>query len=214
VDEARDGLGGNAAVYWCCQTAFWIASSLLFRVRAWGVEHVPRRGGALVVCNHESFVDPLLVGAPLSRQMYYMARRTLFEVPGLGWLFRALKAFPVEREGVDRRAMRTAVALMRCGEALAVFPEGTRTSDGEVQRFRAGFTLLASQARVPIVPAAVYGAYAAWPRHRRLPRPGRVHVAYGERMAAPGAGGSERRAAAEEVRRRVMALREGLRAKD
>ncbi|MFW6163758.1 MAG: lysophospholipid acyltransferase family protein [Planctomycetota bacterium] len=189
-----------------------MALPLLFRIRAWGVEHVPPTGGALLASNHQSFLDPTLVGTPLGRQVYYMARRSLFEVPGLGAYLRSLKAFPVERGGVDRRALRQAVTLMRAGQALVVFPEGTRSPGGGVQRFRAGFALLAAQAGVPIVPVAIDGAFEAWPRHRAFPWFGRVRVAYGEALPPLGEGKDERRQAAAEVRRRVVALQEQLRA--
>jgi 1-acyl-sn-glycerol-3-phosphate acyltransferase len=174
---------------------------------------VPPAGGALLASNHQSFLDPVLVGTPLRRQVYYMARRSLFGVPGLGRYMRALKAFPVERVGVDRGAMRQAVALMRAGQAVVVFPEGTRSPDGQVQPFRAGFALLAAQAGVPTVPVGIDGAFEAWPRQRGFPWLGRVRVAYGEPVSPPGQGKGERREAAEEVRRRVLALQEQLREK-
>ena len=190
-----------------------LALTLLFRIRAWGVERVPRRGGALLASNHQSFLDPTVVGTPLPRRAYYMARRTLFDVPGLGRLIRAVNAFPVERGGVNRRAMRTAIELMSRGEGLVVFPEGTRTPDGEVKRFTSGFALLAARAGVPIVPVAIHGAYEAWPRHQRLPRPSPVHVAYGEPLAVAGSGKAAFREAAERVHARVVALQAELKRK-
>lgn len=175
---------------------------------------MPPTGGALLASNHQSFLDPPLVGTPLPRQVYYMARRSLFDVPGLGAYIRALKSFPVGRAGVDRGAMRQAVALMRGGQAVVLFPEGTRSPDGRVQPFRAGFALLAAQAGVPMVPVAIDGAFEAWPRQRRFPWLGRVRVAYGEPVPPLGAGKGERRQAAETVRRRVVALQEQLRHKE
>jgi len=179
-------------------------------MRAWGVDNVPRCGGALLVSNHQSFLDPPFVGSPVQRPLYYMARRSLFDAPCRGWLLRAVGAFAVDRDGADRQAMRTAVGLMRRGEALALFPEGTRTPDGEVKPFRPGFVLLAARAQVPIVPVAIHGAFEAWPRHRALPLPGRVHVAYGAPLAAPDGDRETWRAFAEHVRARVVALKDEL----
>ncbi|MFC1806403.1 lysophospholipid acyltransferase family protein [Planctomycetota bacterium] len=204
----------NSFVYGCGYWTARVALTLLFRIRAWGAEKVPPRGGVLLASNHQSFADPLIVGTPLPRQACYMARRTLFGVPLLRWVIRAVGAFPVDRGGVDRRAMRAAVDLMRLGEAVVVFPEGTRTPDGELKPFTAGFALLAAQARVPIVPVAIHGAFDAWPRQHRLPRPGRVHVAYAEPVGPPGRGKGACREVAEEVWRRVAALQEELKQKD
>ena len=195
--------------YWTCRVLY----PLLIRVRAWGVCNVPRRGGVLLASNHQSFFDPPLVGIPLPRRSRYMARRSLFDVPVLGWLIAGIGAFPVARTGVDRDAMRMAVDVMRGGDSLVIFPEGTRTPDGEVKPFAGGFALLAARARVPIVPVAIHGAFEAWPRHRRLPRTGRVHVAYGEPVGPPGQGKGACREVADVVWRRVVALQEELKQK-
>ena len=191
-----------------------LTMTVLFRARVWGAENVPERGGVLVASNHQSFADPPLVGAPLRRRAHYMARSSLFGVPGLGWVIARINAFPVQRGGVDRQAMRTAIELMRQGQVLILFPEGTRSVDGEVQAFSGGFALLAARAGVPIVPAAVYGAFGVWPRHRPLPWPGVVHVAYGEPLEPPGPGKDACRRTADEVRARVLALHEMLKEKD
>jgi 1-acyl-sn-glycerol-3-phosphate acyltransferase len=184
-------------------------------MRAWGVEHVPRRGGVVLAANHQSFLDPPLVGAALSRQLYFMARRSLFDVPLLGPLIRAVHSFPVERDGADLGAMRKAIRILRAGGGVLLFPEGTRTPDGEVKTFKAGFALLASRARVPIVPAALHGAFEAWPRHRAFPTPGRrISVAYGEALPAPDRDKAACRAAAAEVQRRVAELLEVLKSKN
>jgi len=201
-------------VYSIVQYACKLGYTLFFRYRAWGLDHVPRRGGALLASNHQSFMDPTLVGTPLRRQAYYMTRRTLFDVPVLGWLIRAVNGFPVDRGGVDRAAVRTAVDILARGHILLVFPEGTRTPDGEIKAFRPGFTMLASQAGVPIVPAAVYGAYEAWPRQQVFPHPGHVHVAYGAPVPPPGPGRASRREAAALVQERIVALQEALREKE
>lgn len=187
---------------------------LLFRMRAWGVEHVPRRGGVVVASNHQSFLDPPLVGVAVARPLHYLARRSLF-VPGFGRLLRALNAFPVERGEADLRAIRQAIRLVRDGAALALFPEGTRTADGQVHAFKPGFALVAARGGVPIVPVAVHGAFEAWPRTRLLPVPGRcVSVAYGEPMPPPETHKDACRAAAAAVEQRVAELLEMLRARD
>jgi len=152
---------------------------LFFRLRAYGITNLPKQGGALLLSNHQSFLDPMLVGCPVSRPTFFMARDTLFRNPVCGAILRAVNAFPVRRGRPDRRAIRTAIGRLAAGELLVMFPEGTRTRDGELQPFKGGFRLLVRKANVPVIPVVIDGAYEAWPRSRLLPRPGPVRVTYG-----------------------------------
>jgi len=198
--------------YRFCQ--FWCQLGLVmgFRYRVWGREHVPRRGGALLVSNHQSFLDPVLVAVGLPRQVHYMARRSLFRVPGFRGLIRSLNAFPVRRGGVDVSAVREAVSRLEAGELVLVFPEGTRTPDGRIQPLRRGVELLARRARVPIVPVVIDGAYEVWPRHRRWPRPGTIRVEFGPPLHWGGLEGpSLRGRAAERLGEVLRSLQAGLR---
>jgi len=202
--------GDDDLFYALCQRFFQVSFVLFFRMRAWGVERVPLRGGVVLAANHQSFLDPPAVGLPLPRQVCYLARKSLFRVRPVGWLLLAMHGVPVEREGGDATAVRTAVRLLRDGHGLVLFPEGTRTRDGAVGPFRPGFVVLASLARVPVVPVAIDGAFEAWPRERRLPRPGRLKVAYGEPLPPPTGGRVAREEFARLVRERVLALKEHL----
>ncbi|HSE96223.1 MAG TPA: lysophospholipid acyltransferase family protein [Methylomirabilota bacterium] len=152
---------------------------LLFRYRAVGVAHVPAAGAVLLASNHASLLDPPIVGAAVPRPLHFMAKAELFRVPLLGALIRRLNAHPVIREGGDTAALRLALRLLREGHALLVFPEGTRTRDGQLGAGKAGVGMLAAQAGVPVVPVYVSGSARALPRGTRWPRPGRVTVAYG-----------------------------------
>jgi 1-acyl-sn-glycerol-3-phosphate acyltransferase len=187
--------------------------TLLFRIRAWGVENVPRRGSVVLVSNHQSFLDPPALGLCLPRQIHYMARASLFRLWPAGAVLRGWHAMPIERGTSDLAAIRLAIDVLRAGHGLLLFPEGTRTRDGSIGPFKPGFAMVAARARVPVMPAAIDGAFGAWPRWQRLPRPGRICVAYGEPMDPPAGGKAECVAAAEEVRRRVLALHGGLRGK-
>jgi 1-acyl-sn-glycerol-3-phosphate acyltransferase len=156
------------AWYGFCQfLSIWILLPL-FRVRVRGRENVPRRGGVLVASNHQSYLDPVLVGLGLNRQIHIMAREGLFRVPGFRRLIRSLNAFPVRRGASDREAVRRAVEILSSGRLLVMFPEGTRTRDGRLQKPKRGLNLLARKAGVPVVPALIDGAFEAWPAHRRL----------------------------------------------
>jgi 1-acyl-sn-glycerol-3-phosphate acyltransferase len=151
---------------------------LAFRVRVFGQLNVPRRGGVLIVSNHQSYLDPALLSLGFERSVSFMARRTLFRNPAFGRLIAALNAFPVTRGGLDIAAMREAVRRLQNGECLVVFPEGTRTSDGSIAPLHPGILAIVERANVPIVPAVIEGAFEAWPRGS-TPRANEISVLYG-----------------------------------
>jgi 1-acyl-sn-glycerol-3-phosphate acyltransferase len=151
---------------------------LACRVRVFGQLNVPRRGGVLIVSNHQSYLDPPLLALGVERSISFMARRTLFRNPVFGRLIAALNAFPVTLGVLDITAMREAVRRLKNGECLVVFPEGTRTSDGEIASLRPGVLAIVERANVPIVPAVIEGAFEAWPRGA-TPRTGEISVLYG-----------------------------------
>jgi len=199
-------------LYWVVRLLLWGLFRPLFRLRCFGKQNVPLEGGVLIASNHQSFLDPMLIGTPiLHRQISYMARDTLFEVPGLGRLISAVNAFPVNREGGDLEAVKLTIEKLRAGEAVLLFPEGTRTHDGQIGPIRPGAAMIASRAQVPILPAVVHGAFEAWPRTARFPRPGNISVAFGKTIPPPGNTRGERRAASELLSSRLCELQQMLR---
>jgi len=164
------------------QMAKYVVRALLatwFRARYSGEENVPRQGGVLVVSNHQSHLDPPVIGAGCPRMMVFMARRTLFRFPPFAWLIGSLGAIAIDREGFALSGIRATIDALRQGEALLVFPEGTRSHDGNLGVFKPGLALVARRAEVPILPTAIEGAYQAWPRAHRFPTPRPIHVHYG-----------------------------------
>jgi 1-acyl-sn-glycerol-3-phosphate acyltransferase len=149
-----------------------------------GRDHVPASGAFLVAANHTSFLDPVVVGCAMRPWLGYMARSSLFEVPGFGALIRSFKAFPVERGTSDRRALRQTVEVLRSGTPVVVFPEGTRGDGREVAAFQRGFVLIAELADVPVLPAGIWGTHRVWPKGQRWPRPGPIGVAFGPAIDA------------------------------
>lgn len=151
----------------------------MFQVRGFGQHRVPEEGGILIVANHQSFLDPVLIGVCTCRALHPMARDTLFRNRFFSWLIRSINAFPVRRGERDVGAIREAIQRLRSGQAILVFPEGTRTRDGSIAEFRPGVSLISRRAGVPIVPVVIDGAFEAWPRHRLCPRPHRIMVMFG-----------------------------------
>jgi 1-acyl-sn-glycerol-3-phosphate acyltransferase len=183
--------------------------TLWLRPRHFNVPRLRRMtGGMLIASNHESFFDPVLVGMGLPVPIYYLARRTLFRVPVFGQVIYAVGARPVSRDAVDSQSLRTMLKLLRDGQRLLMFPEGTRTRDGSLGPFKKGVAAVAVRCGVPVLPVAVAGAREAWPRASALPRPGRTAVAYGEPLDSLGADPEELTAC---VRAEVQRLRAHLR---
>ncbi len=141
-----------------------------FSLRMFGRANVPRAGPAVLVANHQSFLDPWLVGQSAPRRLRYLARDGLFQLGPFGRLIRGFGAVPIDR-GFGKEGLRAALALLAQGEALLVFAEGERTATGELQPLRPGAGLLISRAKCPVVPVGIAGAFELWPRHRRLPAP-------------------------------------------
>ncbi len=166
-------------VYNVCYTlSRWIATFLL-SYRVHGVENIPSEGGVILAANHTSFFDPPLVGIASRRAMWYLARKTLLEWPVLGPVFPSLNVIPVDRDGNDRTALKSIIRLLLDGEGVVLFPEGTRSPDGRLQRGKPGIGMIISKAGVPVVPVRVFGAYEAYPKGAKRLQPTEVHVCFG-----------------------------------
>lgn len=152
----------------------------LFGLRVQGRENWPESGGGLICANHQSHFDPPLVGLTCSRRMNYLARDTLFNVPGLKQLIAFLDAIPIDREGGGLAGLKETLRRLKAGELVLIFPEGTRTHDGEVAPLKPGFIAVARRSKVPLIPVGLDGAFQAWPRTSKLPRLSRLAVVVGE----------------------------------
>jgi 1-acyl-sn-glycerol-3-phosphate acyltransferase len=161
------------------QTIARIATTLLFDLKVYGARRVPQTGGVLLVSNHQSYLDPVLLGARLDRPLSYMAKSELFKFLPFAWFIRSLGAFPVRQNSADIRALREAIERAQEGRALMIFPEGSRTADGQLLPIEPGIALVIRKAKVPVVPAVIDGSFDAWPQNRKIFRPGRIRVLYG-----------------------------------
>jgi 1-acyl-sn-glycerol-3-phosphate acyltransferase len=162
----------------------WLLCRILgvafFRIRVRGREQVPAQGGALILSNHQSHMDPVLIGLACDRRLNFLARQSLFRFSLLRRLIESLDAIPIDREGVGLAGLKETLRRLRRGEIVLIFPEGTRTLDGEVASLKPGFCALARRADVPLVPVAIAGAFAALPRWRTIPHPTPIHVEFGK----------------------------------
>lgn len=163
--------------------AGWIFFRLVFRSyfrgRAFNRERVPLTGPVILASNHASFIDPPFIGCFLNRTINYLARESLFRWPGVGWLLRSWQSVPVDREGGGAKGLKAILDRLLADGAILLFPEGTRTRDGKLQRARSGIGLTVIKSSAPVIPVRVFGSYEAYGRHMRFPKPFAVSVKYG-----------------------------------
>ena len=166
-------------LYFLCVRLIRLLLFAFCRWRVAGLENVPRTGAMIIAPNHISYLDPPVAGSALDRQIFFLAKVELFEVPVLGWLIRQYGAFPVHRGVADRAALRHTERLLRAGEGVMVFPEGTRSEDGRLMPTEMGIAMLALRTGAPVVPIGVDGTDRALPRDSFIIRPAKIRINIG-----------------------------------
>ncbi len=170
---------GQRATYTVMRQIFRLAGILGYGIRCEGRENFPPSGGALVCANHQSNLDPPLVGMMSNRRMNYLAKKTLFRHQPLKWWIEHLDAIPIDREGIGLGGIKETLRRLKRGEVVLIFPEGQRTFDGEMNSLMPGFCTLARRTGVPLVPVGFDGAFQAWPRGTHFPKLARIRMVVG-----------------------------------
>ncbi|OII63021.1 1-acyl-sn-glycerol-3-phosphate acyltransferase [Streptomyces sp. CC53] len=191
---------------------------LLWRPQVEGLEHVPETGAAIVAGNHLSFSDHFLMPAVLPRRITFLAKQEYFTGPGLrgratAAFFRSAGQIPVDRSGRDagRAAIREGLEVLRRGELLGIYPEGTRSHDGRLYKGKVGVAVMALTAGVPVVPCAMVGTFEIQPPGKALPKIKRVSIRFGEPLDFSRFAGMEHekavvRAVTDEIMYRILEL--------
>lgn len=171
---------GKARVYRLLQPFAKALAWVLFRPKVVGTEHIPLKGGVLIVSNHPTYLDPVLLAIVAPRPFSFVAKRELFFIPIVHTFLWLADCVPVTQDAPDRRALRLSIQKLRNGDALVIFPEGTRSDHGQLRPFQLGPALIALEAKVSVVPCGLAGAYDAWHIEAPLPRPAPIAIAFGE----------------------------------
>ena len=148
-------------IYFLGWSLFLIFFKTYLGFKVVGRKNVPRKEAFIFASNHSSFFDPILLGTSIHRSLNYMAKENLFEKPFYGWIMRKLQAFPVNRNEGDLKAIKDALRLLGRGKPLVMFPEGTRSEDGNLKPAKPGIGLIVSRSGASVVPAYIEGSFKA-----------------------------------------------------
>lgn len=149
----------------------WIFIHIRCRVKVVGKKNIPAQGGVILCSNHISLLDPIVMGVTVSRPIHFMAKKELFKPGIVSWFFKSVNAFPVDRTTTDLSSYKKAISLLRDGNVMGIFAQGTRIKDGDLKSAKQGTAMFALKAGVPVVPVGIVSSYKLF---------GKVKISYGE----------------------------------
>lgn len=167
------------------QTGYYLSRMVAhccFDFQVVGRERIPTEGSLILAMNHQSFLDPPLAGIACDREIHYLARKSLLRWPVLGSLFPKMNVVPVDEVGTDMSALKTVIRIVKSGHGTVIFPEGTRSRDGQLQEAQPGLGMVVAKTLAPVVPMRVFGAFEAFPRNAKVPRFSPITICVGEVM--------------------------------
>lgn len=170
----------SSFVYGILLVLFRVLARVLFRYKVIGGQHIPPSGGVVFAANHASYTDIPLLGCGVRRRLYYLGRSNLFSNPVLNRMLRFLGWIPLRPGRVDRTAFGLVVELLKAGKAVVIFPEGTRTPNGQLQEGKPGIGVIVAEAHCPVVPVYIAGTFDVLPIGVKWMRCRPVHVVFGE----------------------------------
>ena len=166
--------------YGFCKIIIGSIFKLLYPLEIKGLENLPREGGIILAPNHSSYFDPIYFGLAVPRNIRWIAKKSFFDVWWLGWFFKITGCLPVNPEKSNIEAIKGALLILKQGETLGIFPEGSRSRDGKLMNGELGVALLALRSGAPILPAAIDGAFEAYPPDAKFPRPRQIKLRFGQ----------------------------------
>jgi 1-acyl-sn-glycerol-3-phosphate acyltransferase len=180
-DPVKHEVMADLRVYQASTRLFKLFLLLWNRLKIRGAENIPERGGVLLASNHASFLDPPVVGVGYrDRPVHFMARNTLWNSRFGSWWMDHVGCIPVSRGTGDMRALKLTIKMLKEGRAVSMFPEGTRTEDGELQKAKGGIGFIIEKSGCIVVPAYIDGTYKAHPKGTKFIKPSKVTITYGK----------------------------------
>ncbi|MGH9867546.1 MAG: lysophospholipid acyltransferase family protein [Candidatus Polarisedimenticolia bacterium] len=204
----------RASFYWTIKGLAWPVTRTYSRLRVRGLEHVPRRGACIIVANHTSYADAVVLGSACPRRISFLITAPIYRLNRLRWFYYMMGAISVSPDAADPGALKAALRTLREGRVVGIFPEGQRMGDARLGSGKAGVSLLASRGKVPVIPAAIIGAHEAMPIGSVVPRPRPIRVVFGRPLEFPATDGNrpsreQLNAFANQVMRAIAALMPG-----
>ncbi|HEX2022335.1 MAG TPA: lysophospholipid acyltransferase family protein [Candidatus Thermoplasmatota archaeon] len=196
--------------YKACQYTIAPALRGIWRIKATGVENIPRQGAAILASNHLSYSDHYFLPSVVPRQIYFISKAQHFDVPVQRWLFEQWGVIPLKRGEGDQEAFTRALQVLREGKLFGIYPEGTRSMDGKLHRGRTGVARLALMAKVPVIPVGMIGTDKVLPKGKSMPKLKKVTIHVGAPLDFADFHGMEndRKACREITDRIMMAIRD------
>lgn len=171
----------RSAFWWTVsRTIALISSKIWFRIRCEGGDNLPKDGSVLLVANHASYLDPVMVGITATRWVGFLAQAGLASFAPCRWWLAQVGVTLIDRNAPSKAAMRLVADCLKAGEVVGIFPEGTRSADGSVAEFKGGVEFLVRRTKTTVVPIGIDGSHRAFPKKAWLPRPRKIVVRYGE----------------------------------
>lgn len=176
---------GEKLLYGAVRMLILVFAKLFWRISFEGVENVPASGPFVLAPVHRSNIDTPILSGIARRRLRFMGKDSMWKIAWIGKVFTALGSYPVHRGTVDREALRRTTEVLQGGEAVVIFPEGTRQSGPLVQPLFEGAAYVAAKSGVPIVPVGIGGSERAMPKGSKMIRPGKIHIIVGEPITPP-----------------------------
>jgi 1-acyl-sn-glycerol-3-phosphate acyltransferase len=167
-------------VYFLGYTIAKTVGRLSYKYRVINPERLIEEGPAIVASNHASFLDPPMVGVAFRKPIFYLARKTLFDNPIFGWIYRNMNSIPVDQKRPGMSSLKTIIRLVKAGNRVLIFPEGQRSWDGTLGEGMPGVGFVVAKSRAPVIPVRVFGAAKALPRGAKFPRRSKITIVVGE----------------------------------
>ena len=155
--------------YYVVKALCWLLLKIFWRMEIKGIENLPESGGLIITSNHVSYLDPAVLVASLNRKIYFITKKEIFKNTFVSFILKSVNAFSVDRENVDILAFKKAINILREEKVLGIFPEGTRSSNGELQELKLGVIKIAMKTGVPILPVGIIGTHKIYPRGIKFP---------------------------------------------